>query len=302
MKVLFATDGSRYAEYAEQLMMGLFPSSLVDLSIVSVCPASDLRPIDFDFPPDVLQSVSECRDHTKDLVANAANRMNTWAKSAGTKVLEGHTAQEILKEIDETHPDVCVIGSHGRSAVDRFFLGSVSDKISKHAHASMLLARPHNEDYQSTQCHRILIADDGSRLASRAIIRFAERPSNTKSEIQLVSIVPDFRASAFGRGVDGQELIDEAIAVHKERHKEFTELLAPNAASVTSVVEVGHNVANDIVHRADEFNADLIILGGNEKSTLNRMLLGSVSTSVLHHAHCSVWIERPHHSDATEQA
>ena len=47
-----------------------------------------------------------------------------------------------------------------------------------------------------------------------------------------------------------------------------------------------------IVETAEEMHADLIILGSHGYKRWERLLLGSVSSSVVHHAHCSVLVVR----------
>ncbi len=47
-----------------------------------------------------------------------------------------------------------------------------------------------------------------------------------------------------------------------------------------------------IVEEAERWNADLVVMGSRGLGTWNRLLLGSVSNSVVHHANCSVEIVR----------
>ncbi len=52
------------------------------------------------------------------------------------------------------------------------------------------------------------------------------------------------------------------------------------------------NTVNEIIKAADEWNADLILVGNGGKSGLERFLSGSVSQSVSTHANCSVLVAR----------
>ena len=56
--------------------------------------------------------------------------------------------------------------------------------------------------------------------------------------------------------------------------------------------ETESSIATEIIKKAKEYNADLIILGSTGKSKLERLLLGSVAQSVLTYAKCSVLIAR----------
>ncbi len=53
----------------------------------------------------------------------------------------GSPAQEILREAKDENYDWIILGSHGRSGLDKFFLGSVSQAVVNHAHCSVTVVR-----------------------------------------------------------------------------------------------------------------------------------------------------------------
>ena len=55
---------------------------------------------------------------------------------------EGEAAAAICKEAADLGADVIVVGSHGRTGVKRFFLGSVSERVVRHAPCPVLVFRP----------------------------------------------------------------------------------------------------------------------------------------------------------------
>jgi len=89
-------------------------------------------------------------DFTRDLDQQAAKLLDRWAAQLATKVGRvetrlrvGHPGNQIL-ELLEADPsiDLVVIGSHGRSGIKRLLLGSVAEKVSRHAPCPVFLARP----------------------------------------------------------------------------------------------------------------------------------------------------------------
>ena len=58
-----------------------------------------------------------------------------------TKIVEGNPKHVILDEADSWNPDLIVVGSHGRSGLGRFLLGSVSQAIALHAPCSVEIVR-----------------------------------------------------------------------------------------------------------------------------------------------------------------
>ncbi len=80
------------------------------------------------------------------LVALIVGQLRDSMKNAviTTKVVEGHPKDEVLRAAKEWPADLIVIGSHGRNAVQRFLLGSVSMAVIGAAPCSVLLVRAKN--------------------------------------------------------------------------------------------------------------------------------------------------------------
>lgn len=58
------------------------------------------------------------------------------------KVLEGDPVDMILRAAEETHSDVIVMGTHGRTALTRLLLGSVAESVIRKAPCPVLTAKP----------------------------------------------------------------------------------------------------------------------------------------------------------------
>lgn len=60
----------------------------------------------------------------------------------------------------------------------------------------------------------------------------------------------------------------------------------------TKIVERHPSVPDAIIQLAKEEGVDLIVMGTKGKTAIRRFLLGSVTESVVHHAHCPVLVVR----------
>jgi nucleotide-binding universal stress UspA family protein len=147
MKILLATDGSEYSNRAaEELAARPLPPD-VDIHIISVFQSNALITA-VPAPMGGLAGVSEetdavARKLAQDAVTNAAKILagkNPKLHITST-VVEGSPKHEILQKADEFGADLIVVGSHGRGAVGRFLLGSVSQSIALHAKCSVEIAR-----------------------------------------------------------------------------------------------------------------------------------------------------------------
>ena len=68
--------------------------------------------------------------------------------------------------------------------------------------------------------------------------------------------------------------------------------LRPRIPAVTTSLHEADHVAEELLHAAVDFGADMIVVGDTGKNSLERFMLGSVSSQILHHAKCSVWVSR----------
>jgi nucleotide-binding universal stress UspA family protein len=56
-------------------------------------------------------------------------------------VVLGNPAAELVRIADEHRAGLIVVGSQGLSAIERFLLGSVSERVLRHAHCSVLVVK-----------------------------------------------------------------------------------------------------------------------------------------------------------------
>jgi nucleotide-binding universal stress UspA family protein len=88
------------------------------------------------------------RDYLRQEQAQAMSRLNELAASiAGSTPVQhflrtGHVQQEIVKYIEENSIDLVVLGTHGRTGLSHWFMGSVAEKVARFAPCAVLIARP----------------------------------------------------------------------------------------------------------------------------------------------------------------
>jgi nucleotide-binding universal stress UspA family protein len=132
---------------------------------------------------------------------------------------------------------------------------------------------------------RIVVGYDGSEPAQRALDRAAEL-AGYGTTVTVVSVAP----SVYTQGLqpvadpDDTERARALLAEARDR-------LALRQVPVSTRDAVGEPAAM-IVETADELGADLIVVGTRNGNALERLVLGSTSTKVLHHAHCDVLVVR----------
>jgi nucleotide-binding universal stress UspA family protein len=145
---------------------------------------------------------------------------------------------------------------------------------------------------------KILLATDGSDCSRAAVDAVANRPWPKGSEVMILSVMelpylPTTETwilpETYFKEVEGaaQERAEAAANQAAERLK------SSGASRLVTFTEIDSGSAKDVIlDRAEDWGADLIVVGSHGKSGWRRFLLGSVSHAVATHAHCSVEIVR----------
>ena len=308
MKVLLAYDGSKCSESAiDDLVRAGLPDD-TDCSVISVAevwlPPSQNNGEDHQPDPYLERLVRKQRetgekavDEARAFAKHAVTRLNRmfpkWSVRADATY--GSPAWEILNKADEFKPDLIVVGSHGQSAISRFLLGSISQKVLTVAHSSVRVARGRIEIDPSPV--RIMIGFDGTRGAEAAVDSVAARSWPKDSEVKLVAATDPVTPSAIGRFVP-----PVTAAVQEINESEHEWIVAAVHPAIEQLERSGLKTEFQIVpghakrvltEAAERWTADCIFLGANSfGSRLERYLIGSTSAAVAARAHCSVEVVR----------
>ncbi|MCL6576237.1 universal stress protein [Kyrpidia sp.] len=139
-KVLFATDGSEASKKAEQMVADIL--SKWTEAEVTVLYVSQTVPYYYEATPDLLANLSQYEESwAKQIEETVMNTFKDYKDRVRFKHLVGHPATAICDVADEENVDLIVVGTHGRGAIDRVLLGSVSHGVLNRAKHSVLVVR-----------------------------------------------------------------------------------------------------------------------------------------------------------------
>jgi nucleotide-binding universal stress UspA family protein len=229
------------------------------------------------------------------LVMSAADKLASCGLEVVTRVTEGYPPAAIVEYAKEWGADLIVVGSHGLSRVMRFLLGSVAKAVVRHAPCSVELVRPHPGGLRpAREGMKILLATDGSNCSVAAARSIAGRPWPAGSEVRVVSVVhiAGYLLSSLQEVPEEMALIEsEFLAQGEEDVAAAERIIAGCGLKATSSVLKGYPKSK-IVDEAEDWDADLVVVGSHGRRGLPRLLMGSVSEAVAMHAHCSVEVVR----------
>lgn len=135
----------------------------------------------------------------------------------------------------------------------------------------------------------IVTAYDGSDGARSALRRAAEIAGRDGASLTVVESVPESLPAL----VPGAPKPAEHRGAAEARTELREAVAALDPALEASPWAVGGPAGKAIVTVAEDLGADLIVCGSRNKGRLERAVLGSVATEVLHAAHCDVLVVQP---------
>lgn len=202
-------------------------------------------------------------------------------------LLQGKTADEIVRLARSHHVDLVTVGSHGKKGLERVLLGSVSDVVKDRAGTNVLIA--HN----APPIERILLAVDGSPLSYRAADILEGLAEALDAEVHLVHVLP---LPFSGNTAQSRQVIKQAMEdIHRTMTGRF------NGSGRVRFELLFGKPADRLIEYADEMNVDLIVMGARGLSKTKGFLLGSVSNRVAHQARASVLIVRDTKASKAEE-
>jgi nucleotide-binding universal stress UspA family protein len=284
MRLLIAYDGSDCAEAAldDLRRAGLPPQAeTVVLTVAELWlpPPSSYELVESSFSDRPQPGLGEALALAQRAVARLQSSFPNWRISAES--YSGSPSWEIIKKSDQWQPDLIIVGSHGRSALGRFLLGSVSQKVVTEARCSVRVARGRVPEEEGPV--RILIGVDGSVNAEAAVCAVAARawPQGSAARL-LTSFDPKFYDAASAQ---------KALAEARRTQQAAEEVLRGAGLKVSAEIKEG-DPKRELVEGAEAWGADSIFVGATGHNLLARVLIGSVSAVVTARAHCSVEVVR----------
>lgn len=285
-KILCPIDFSAGSQHATRVAVRLAEEASAELVLAHVwyVPAT-VYPSELPLSPQLVQRMSD--DAQRGLDAAVAEAAALGARRVSGKLLTGVPWHRIVDELADPF-DLVVIGTHGRTGLARILLGSVAEKVVRHAPCSVLVARPDGEPRPFTH---VLCPVDFSDAARRAMDLAAEVVRPGGAGITLLHVVE--APVSFGAELPDPEFLraaDKRAAEQLERWA--AELRGKVSVPVTIRSRVGWAGAETLAAVDHDPTIDLVVMGSHGRTGIKRVLLGSVAEKVVRHARCPVLVAR----------
>lgn len=270
--ILLPTDGSDPADAAAEAAITLAGRFDADLHVVHVRDVGAL-------PPSVDEAdVADLGAVGESAVTAVTDRAADAGVTATRAVIEddGPVHETILAYADKHGVDCLVMGTHGRTGLDRVILGSVAEETLRASPVPVLTV--HEGTAVTGDFGSILVPTDGSAAAEAAASHAIDLAATTGAALHVVHVV-DVPVSDAGLTAGavldaleeaGQRAIDRVLTLAK----------AADVSTIEASVLSG-TPYRAIVDYADDQGIDCIVMGTHGRSGLERYLLGSVTERVI---------------------
>lgn len=276
-RFIVATDFSTRSDRALRRGSILAKSTQGSMTLVHV--------VDDDQPRELVELESGV---TRKLLAAQADALRSLdGIDASSYVAQGDPFQAIAKFAEDYEGDLVILGPHRRQILKDVFVGTTAERTVRNSNRPVLMANA----VPTAPYRHILVAVDLSENSADAVrcaaqLNWGDKPA--------VSVFYGYAApEQVMRGVmsvseaDVQRYLSEA---QQRAEAEVRAFLRPlNVRPVGQIVEMINTEPALMIRRAAEAaGADLIVIGRSERSSLAKLILGSVSEAVLQSADIDV--------------
>ena len=309
MNILLAVDQSQQSQAAVSLLDSIqFPAGSKLLLLYVLEPQQWTAEIKEKHQLHMQTVLSSVRSKFSTEARQFLSKLKETCRKPHLKIIslvnDGIPGGAILSAIDKYNIDLVVLGTHGKTGLKRFLLGSVSEWVLTEAPCSVLIVRKKSQSKKKRGTGlNLLIANDGSLDSTYAIDFTRQLKFPPTSNITVCHVIEEQYALrnelAARLGVTGKpETAKLAAEILKIREHEGKELLNSCASKlkrggrpIKKLLTYGHP-ADQLLTLAQGKKADVVVVGSRGITGLRRVFLGSVSNKVVSHAPCSVLVVR----------
>jgi nucleotide-binding universal stress UspA family protein len=216
----------------------------------------------------------------QNLASIAEEKLNELGASAGkdaginctSLIMEGKVSKMVVRAADQVGADIIVMGTHGSSGMEEFFIGSNAERVVVNAHCPVLTV---HDEARVPKIETIVLPIDSS-AASRQKLAHA------------LFFAKKFGAKVFVLGLLTDEDDKEHVKIFGLKMEQVNEYLQKNNIIHESIVHASSNHSDRILKFAEDKNADLIIIMTEQELDGPGIFLGVSAQRIVNHSNIPV--------------
>lgn len=140
--ILVPVDGSETSHAAVEKAVEFAKAFGSKITVVQVLALDPYIAAEYISASQTNDLIERARNAIVDSLAAAKAKFNEQGLEVETKLLEGQVIhREIVRAAEDSHADLIIIGSHGRTGLKKLFLGSVAQSVLGESHIPVLIVR-----------------------------------------------------------------------------------------------------------------------------------------------------------------
>jgi nucleotide-binding universal stress UspA family protein len=288
-KILCPIDFSPTSKHALAAACQLAREHHAELVIAHAWQIPALYYDDLPFPVDVTQQMVD--DAEVELGRAATEARASGVERTGTLLLTGSAWRTIVDAL-EADPayDLVVIGANGRGGISRVLLGSVAERVVRHAPCSVLAVHASNAigpyrnllcptDFSESADAALEVATSLVKDGSLTLLHVLDLPASYSG----VPAMSEFVSDLDKRGAALMQTRVDAVRPKTNAQLHARTRIGAPGRQILAVLE-------------SEPAFDLVVMGSHGRTGARRLLLGSIAEKIVRHAPCPVVIARKRQS------
>ncbi len=295
-RILVPLDGSELAErvipYAVSIANAL-SSQVSLLRIVDSVPEQWADPTHGRY---LDQLTSSFRNQAMDYLEGIAAPLRREGITVTCSAHEGNPSELIINESSREAETLIALSTHGRSGINRWVMGSVTDKVLHGVSAPLLILRSQEGNPPaSLEANNIILPLDGSALSEQVLPHVVSLAKALGASVTLLRTTDISYYTPMGEDYPASmydDLIQEATVEAEEYLKHMSQQLSNEGVGESQSYVRQGEAAGTILDMADDSPSTLIAMCTHGRSGVGRWVLGSVTDRVVRHSNRPVLVVR----------
>ena len=268
-EILFPTDGSEGADTVFDHVLEIAEAHGSRIRVLNVADTNQ---------PSVVRKGGDVQDvlreEGKRTVEGPADRARERGVNVITEVVQGVPYRRIVDYADSFGMDLIAMPTHGRRGLERFLLGSTTERVVRRAEVPVLTVKPETDSSIGYPYGNVLVPTDGSDCARAALSAGVGVVKAERGSLHLVSVIDttspgvDLRSDArIELEENADRILGGAVGFAEEA----------GVDPVSETVEHGESVHEGILYCIEDNGIDLVVVGTHGRTGFDRYMLGSVT-------------------------
>ena len=283
--ILVAYDSSTFSNRAFKTALDLAEANKSKITLATVVTGAYDPSIGFSkkFTKDEMDKRTT---FLKKLFSDLQDRANKKGVKLALKILHDPFVSKAIVNYTNSHKfDLIAIGSHGRTGVKKFLLGSVANHVAHRASIPVMVVK------KEMPITDILVPFDGSSFSIRAFNAGLNIAKKQNAKIKVLTCLEKENLGAWY--VDkrlNKKIVKDAKAFAMKFLSKLEKKAEDSGVPISVHVVETKSISKHIVDFTKSKRINLIVIGSHGQTGLNKFLLGSVSNAVSQSAKCPVLI------------